>query len=265
MSDDSGDVVLITGGNGTIGSAIARRLADARDREIVLLGRNDERLNEARDDIVDATDHEAIRTVVTDVSRRDEVYELADRWEGPLDVLINNASATPRERRETPEGLEVQFATNVLGYFWMIRAFREILAESAPSRIVNVASYWAGGLELDDLQFERRRYDNDAAYRQSKQAERMLTRACAERLADRNISVNACHPGDTPSKLARNLGFGGHQSPDEAADTPAWLATSATGLDKTGCYFRDRSERTCQYMQDRDAVEAFWERCLAYD
>ena len=53
---------------------------------------------------------------------------------------------------------------------------------SAPARVVNVASYWAGGLDLEDLEFKRRRYDNDAAYRQSKQADRMLTVAFAERL-----------------------------------------------------------------------------------
>jgi NAD(P)-dependent dehydrogenase (short-subunit alcohol dehydrogenase family) len=79
--------------------------------------------------------------------------------------------------------------------------------------VVNVASYWAGGLDLGDLELERRRYDNDAAYRQSKQADRMLSVAFAERLRDAGVTANACHPGDVVSTLSRNLGFGGHETP----------------------------------------------------
>jgi hypothetical protein len=66
--------------------------------------------------------------------------------------LINNAAYTPRTRQETPEGIEMQFATNVLGYFRVIDEFTDILKASAPARVVNVASYWEGGLELNDLE-----------------------------------------------------------------------------------------------------------------
>jgi len=78
-----------------------------------------------------------------------------------------------------------------------------------------VASYWAGDLDIDDLEFKHRPYSNGAAYRQSKQANRMLTVAFAERLAEHRISVNACHPGDVNSNLSNDLGFGGHESPGE--------------------------------------------------
>lgn len=259
------DVALVTGANGAIGAAISRGIAEAGDYEVVLLCRDRDEAERTRSEIRDATDCDAVRYALCDVSRRSEVYELADDWEGPLDVLVNNAAATPPRRRETPEGLEVQFATNVMGYFWMIRAFEEVLAASAPTRVVNVASYWAGDLDLDDLQFERRSYDNGTAYRQSKQADRMLTRAFAERLEDRGVAVNACHPGDTPSKLSKNLGFHGHESPEEAADTPVWLATSPAGRESTGAYFKDRRTRECRFMADRDGVERLYEICGAHD
>ena len=158
----------------------------------------------------------------------------------------------------------MQFATNIMSYLWMMDAFTPILTRSAPARVVNVASYWAGDLGLDDLEFRRRRYDNAAAYRQSKQADRMLSAAFAERLAGDRISVNACHPGDVPSRLARNLGFGGHQSADEAADTPAWLATDDRGQAVSGAYFARRRRESCPFMQDRAGVEALFERCGAY-
>lgn len=264
-TSDRRTVAMVTGANGAIGRAICEGIADRDGYEVVMLCRNESRARQARDEVKAATGNDAVRYVIADVSRPASVDAVAEAWEGPLDVLINNAGATPKRREETPEGLEVQFATNVMGYFWMMRAFRDVLAASAPSRVVNVASYWAGGLELDDLQFERRRYDNDAAYRQSKQADRMLTAAFAERFEEDGIRVNACHPGDVPSKLAGNLGFRGGDSPEEAADTPVWLATSEAGLDETGAWFRDRSRQRGRYMRDREAVEALFDRCLEID
>jgi NAD(P)-dependent dehydrogenase (short-subunit alcohol dehydrogenase family) len=189
---------------------------------------------------------------------------LAERWHGPLHILVNNAAVTPRKRQETFEGIEVQFATNVLGYFWMTQAFTGHLRQSAPARVVNVASYWAGDLDLDDLEFKRRIYRNGTAYRQSKQANRMLTVALAERLRSYDISVNACHPGDVNSSLSNNLGFGGHDTPEEGAKTPVWLATSSVGQQVAGQYFEHMREVRCRFGENKQAVEALYEACLAY-
>jgi len=60
---------------------------------------------------------------------------------------VINAAVTPRRCEETPEGIELQFATNVMGYFWLIQAFSDRLKESVSARVVNVASYWAGNME----------------------------------------------------------------------------------------------------------------------
>lgn len=183
---------------------------------------------------------------------------------GPLHILINNAAASPRQRQETPEGIEVQFATNVLGYFWMPQLFSDHLKASAPTRVINVASYWAGDLDLKDLEFKRRRYDKGTAYRQSKQANRMLTVAFAQRLKPYTITVNACHPGDVNSRLSNDLGFGGHTSPDDGADTPVWLATDPVGQRETGKYFEQQHETRCKFGEDTAAVEALYAACLSY-
>ena len=61
-----------------------------------------------------------------------EIIKLAESWSGPLEVLINNAAATPRRLEKTPEGIEMQFATNVLGYFWMIKYFHPFLKHPFP-------------------------------------------------------------------------------------------------------------------------------------
>lgn len=264
MTASTPRVVLLTGATGVIGKAIAQGIAAHHDFELVLACRNRAKAERTVREVARATGNARVRYELVDVARRASVADLAARWQGPLHVLINNAASAPRAREETPEGLERTFATNVLGYFWMTEAFGDALARSAPARVVMVASYWAGGLDPGDMQFERRPYDNDAAYRQSKQAERMLARAFAERLRDRGVVVNACHPGDVASALSHSLGFGGSESPDQSAATPVWLATSPEAGATTGCYFEHQRERSCRFGADRQAVEALYRACLAF-
>lgn len=263
MANADKPVALVTGATGAIGQAIARQLAGKKYR-VVLACRNEAKARSAVEAIKQASRNPDVGYELVDVSRRASVEALAARWPGPLDVLINNAAITPRQREETPEGIELQFATNVLGYFWMVEAFRPALEQAAPARVILVASYWAGDLDLSDLEFKRRRYNNNQAYRQSKQANRMLAIAWAERLRPLGIAVNACHPGDVSSKLSNNLGFGGSESPDEGAKTPVWLATEPVGQQRTGQYFARRQEVPCQFAANTDAIEQLYQICSHY-
>ena len=265
MSMQPSKTVLITGATGAIGGGIARLIAEMPGYNPVILARERTRAESTVKELENLTGNTGIRYVIADLSRREEIRQLAARWDGPLHILINNAGATPRSRQETPEGIEMQWATNVLGYFWMIRFFAPHLAKNAPARIVNVASYWAGDMDLTDPEFRKRDYNNDTAYRQSKQANRMLTVAFAERLKDSGITVNACHPGDVRSTLASNLGYGGHESPVQGADTPVWVATSPSLEDVTGKYFEHRAESDCRFGRDRKAVDALFSICEGYE
>jgi NAD(P)-dependent dehydrogenase (short-subunit alcohol dehydrogenase family) len=257
-------VAIVTGATGAIGKGIAQGIAGKDGYEVVLVARDEDKARRAARDIVQATGNSRVRYEIVDVSRRASIQALAGPWGGPLHVLVNNAAVTPRRRQETPEDIELQFATNVLGYVWMIQAFGERLKQSAPSRVVNVASYWAGDLDLNDLEFRRRTYSNHKAYRQSKQANRMLTVAFAEWLKPYGVSVNACHPGDVNSKLSNNLGFGGAETPEQGAQTPVWLATESVGQAETGKYFEHKQEVRCRFGMDRQAVEKLYEACLSY-
>jgi NAD(P)-dependent dehydrogenase (short-subunit alcohol dehydrogenase family) len=258
-------VAAVTGATGAIGKAIALGIAEKPGYTVVLLARNEDKAKRAVQDIAQATGNRQVRYELVDVSRRASIQALAERWHGPLHVLVNNAAVTPRRRHETAEGIELQLATNVLGYVWMIQAFGEHLKQTAPSRVVNVASYWAGDLDVDDLEFKRRPYNNNKAYRQSKQANRMLTVADAERLRPCEVSVNACHPGDVISKLSNNLGFGGSETPEQGARTPVWLATDPIGQAETGKYFEHLQEVRCRFGTDRQAVERLHQLCLSYE
>ncbi len=256
-------VAVVTGANGAIGLAICQGLAE-RGMQVVMVCRRAERAREAMHVVGNAVAGARLWSEIVDVSRKREVFAFAERWQGRMDVLVNNAAIAPRQRGETPEGIELELATNVLGYVWMMEACERHLKASAPARVVNVASYWAGDLDLDDLQFRRRSYDNDTAYRQSKQADRMLTAAFAKRWPASELTVNACHPGDAHSTLSHSLGYGGHETPEQAADTPIWLATDPSVAGITGKYFAGRQMRPDEFVRDAQAVARLEAICASF-
>jgi NAD(P)-dependent dehydrogenase (short-subunit alcohol dehydrogenase family) len=255
---------IVTGAYGAIGRAIAEGVAKMPGVKVVIIGRNSEKITEAALSIANNTGNRNITGVAIDLGNKQEIRDFAESWKDPLHILINNAATAPRRLTLTGEGIEMQWAVNVLGYFWMMQFLHPKMKGQVDARIVNVGSYWAGGLDIDDPEYKRRPYDNDDAYRQSKQADRMLSRCFAEKLADDGITVNACHPGDVNSKLSNDLGFGGHESPAKGASTPLWLASSpeATGL--TGKYFEHMTEVHCAFSQDEDKVSGLYDLCHKY-
>jgi NAD(P)-dependent dehydrogenase (short-subunit alcohol dehydrogenase family) len=230
-----------------------------------MVGRDPEKLKSAVADVKRIVRNEKIEAYTLDLSCGRSIAEFADSIKYPVHVLINNASTTPRTRIESGEGIEIQWSVNVLAYFRMTNAFKQHLSAAGRARIVNVASGYAGNLDLSDPEFKRRKYDNNTAYRQSKQANRMLTKSFADILADKNIIVNACHPGEVNSKLSNDLGFGGHESPEAGADTPVWLALSDETASVTGRYFEYRRMANCSFMQDTDKVKRLYELCGEYE
>jgi retinol dehydrogenase-13 len=250
---------LITGATGAIGKSIARLIAEQENHAVTILARNENKAVDIVSEIRRSTGNQNVSFIRCDLSRKQEIIDAANMWKEPLHILINDAGITPRKREETPEGIEMQWATNVLGYFWMMKYFSPILEKSAPARIVNVASYWAGDMNMNDPEFKHRHYNNDNAYRQSKQANRMLTVAFSNRLKNKGITVNSCHPGDVRSTLASNLGFGGHESPDQGAATPVWLATSNELEGVTGKYFEHLQDSHCNFGRNIEKVEKLFE------
>ena len=149
----------------------------------------------------------------------------------------------------------------MLGYFLLTNELLAVLRKAEAARIVNVASGMAYGLELDDVEFKRRRYDASQAYAQSKQANRMLTWALARRLEGTAITANAMAPGACNTKLLHALypGFGGRTAA-QGADTAVWLANSPEVAGKSGRFWENRREATCRF-RDADNEEALWSLC----
>jgi retinol dehydrogenase-13 len=198
--------------------------------------------------------------MLCDVGERSQVKQLAaSLGDTPVDILVNNAAVTPKTRAETKDGIEQQWACNVLGYHWLMQELEPNLLRCGkpPARVVNVASSYAGGLDLADPEFKRRPYDADAAYRASKQANRMLTRAWADRWPRDRIVALSCHPGVATSAVSLGLGFDMDRSAAAAragAAEPLRLCAAPAPPELSGGYFRDGRQQECAFSADADAV-----------
>ena len=251
---------IVTGAYGAIGKAITEGIA-AEGYRVFMVGRDLQALQKVQAEIISKTGNPDVFIQQVDLASRQNIISFSEQFSGPLHVLVNNAATAPKKRTETPEGIEMQWAVNVLGYFWMIRYFHQFMAFQPDARIVNVASYWAGGLDLRDPEFKTRKYDNDTAYRQAKQANRMLTVAHSAKLKSFEIAVNSCHPGDVNSKISNAFGFGGHETPEEGAATPLLLALSPVVKDISGLYYEQGKPEECQFSGDRTAIMKLFDLC----
>ncbi len=271
--DLTGRVLLVTGANAGIGRAITYNLAALGGR-VIMACRSRERGGEARRSIARETDPDRLDLMQVDLSDQSSVRSFCERVDDRydrLDVLVNNAGIWPSRRRMTPDGLERTWAVNVMGYFLLSEWFSPLLKVSRPARIVNVASRMAGRLDLDDLEFERRRFVGRHAYMQSKQANRMLSWQRAEQLRNSGVTVNAVHPGGVNTRITRyQSGLWGWfarwafylvgSTPEEGADTPTWAAVSPDLEGVTGRFWADREEVPREF-DDRKAGRALRARC----
>ena len=257
---------VVTGAYGGIGQAICQDLASNLAHRVILTGRDGDALQAAVKQIRSRTHNPHVQGYPVDFSSKKSIENFAQQMaDETIDVLINNHATGPARREVSADGIELQWATNVLGYVWMTNALETNLKRAAPhARVVNVASYWPGRPDIDALEFKRRPYTTDDAYRQAKQANRMLTAAYAEKWRSEGITVNVCHPGDANTKLSNSMGFGGHETPEESARTPVYLAVSDDVAKITGKYFRNCRVEEDRFMKDKALVERLFQICQQY-
>ena len=254
---------LVTGANTGIGFEVARGLARSGFR-VVLACRDRAKGEAARNTIASEISDSHVETLVVDLASQSSIRSAGQEYSRKhdvLDVLVNNAGMSSPTRRESPEGIELTFATNVLGYHLLTGQLLALLRRAPAARVINTASMMAYGLDLDDVNFKRRRYDASTAYAQSKQADRMLTWALARRLEGTSVTANALHPGVVNTALLRSFapGYSGI-TPAEGADTAIWLATSPEVAGVSGRLWVRRRETRCEF-RGRENEEALWVLC----
>jgi NAD(P)-dependent dehydrogenase (short-subunit alcohol dehydrogenase family) len=244
-------VAVVTGATSGLGRVTAERLAELGAR-VILVGRNDEKLAKAVEEIGAATGSERLQGEIADLSLKADVRDLANRLlkrEAAIHILVNNAAVLPSERKLTPEGFETAFATDLLSPFLLTNLLLPQLRSSAPARVINVLSggMYLTGVNVDDLENEQGKYDGNRAYARAKRGLMILTEHWASQLEGSGVTVNAMHPGwaDTPGvreslpgfhKLTRSV----LRTPEQGADTIVWLAASTEAAGHTGKFWLDR-------------------------
>lgn len=252
----NGRVCVVTGATSGIGFVTARELA-RMGATVAVVGRDPVRTAEAVKQITGATGNAEVRGFLADLFLQAEVRRLSAELLQSyprLHVLVNNAGALFSRRSTTSEGFERTWALNVVSPFLLTVLLLPRLRESAPARVVDVASaaHRGGRLDFEDLQGERH-YSGYRAYGQSKLAIVLEAYEFARRLAGTHVTVNALHPGFVASRFGQN-NPGGVGSvihvlsilfgirPERGARTSVFLASDPAVEDVTGKYFAHRRE-----------------------
>jgi len=206
--------VFITGSSDGLGLLAGRMLVE-QGHAVVLHARNAERADSARSSLSGC---EAI--VLGDVAGIAAMRSVSDQVNalGRFDAVIHNVGIGDREARvETVDGLSRVFAVNVVAPYLLTALIER------PGRLVYLSSgmHAGGDASLDDLQWERRRWNSSQAYSDSKLHDLILAMAVARHWPE--VVVNAVDPGWVPTRM------GGRGAPDDLAKgafTQAWLAVS---------------------------------------
>jgi dehydrogenase/reductase SDR family member 12 len=272
-------VVLVTGAASGIGLAACRGFARL-GASVRAVARNERRAREAAEQILAAVSNADVRPLACDLSDLRALRALVDRLlagEERLDVLVHNAGVMPDHRTRSPDGHELMFATHVLVPFALNAWLGDLLARSAPARIITVSSGGMYGQRLPagDPESEGTSYSPSKLYARTKREQVVLSELWAERLADRGVVVHALHPGwvETPG-LARSLpGFRAAarvilRDPDQGADTIVWLGGAAEALESTGRFWHDRRPRPTHYLLGASSDppqrrQLLWDYCEA--
>jgi NAD(P)-dependent dehydrogenase (short-subunit alcohol dehydrogenase family) len=268
-----GRTCLVTGASSGIGEETALALARLGAR-VVLVCRSRERGERSRAAIAQRSGNDAVDLVLGDLASLAEVRQLAAELLATcpaIQVLVNNAAVVNLRRTTTVDGLESTFAVNHLAHFLLTNLLLDRIRESAPARIVNVASngHKLGKLDFDDLQSERD-YRCMRVYGVSKLANVLFSYELARRLQGTGVTANCLHPGAVATRLSHNNGAIAvivtallkpfFLSPARGAATSIHLAAADEVEGVSGKYFvRRREVPSSPASYDEAVARRLWE------
>ena len=271
--DMHGKRVLITGANSGIGKETAIGLAGL-GAAVVIVSRDEARGNAAAKDIQQQSNGSMVDVLIADMSLMASVRALAATYRqryNRLDVLLNNAGGITSRRKVTVDGFEETFARNYLGVFLLTNELLDLMKQSAPSRIITVASMAErfGSIHFNDLQSEHN-FTGMGAYSQSKLAMVMFTYELARRLEGTSVTANTLHPGFVrsnfgqgepgPLAVAMRLVMSFAISSRKAAETSIYLASSPEVANVTGTYFERKTAKKSSHRSfNITAQQRLWQ------
>ncbi|MEW2272897.1 SDR family NAD(P)-dependent oxidoreductase [Streptomyces sp. SID685] len=271
--DLAGVRAIVTGASSGLGVETARALT-AAGAEVTLAVRNMTAGAAVAETIARSTGGIPSRVARLDLADRSSVTRFVDAWRGPLHLLINNAGLVTGGLERTQEGWELQFATNHLGHFALATGLHDALALGAAdrdgARIVSVSStaHMRSGIDFDDLHFERRAYDPQIAYAQSKTANSLFAVEATRRWAHDGIVANTANPGGVATGLQRNFtpeqresldaaeaaGVFTYKTVEQGAATTV-VAAVAPEFARTGGHYLDDAQEAYTVPDDADLAQ----------
>ncbi len=256
----TGQVALVTGSTDGLGRQVALELAGL-GATVLVHGRNRERgeavLQDIRESGGDAAFYQADFAALAGVRGLAEAVR-SDHER--LDLLINNAGIWRREGDDTrhlsEDGHELMFAVNYLAGFLLTHALRPLLAASAPSRVINVASGAQTPLDFDDPMLEQA-FSPRRAYAQSKLAQITFTMDIAEAFAADGITVNSLHPATLmDTTMVRLAGMAPRATVAEGVEAVMQLAVSPAYAERGGLYLEGTEEARAHPQAYDEAAQA---------
>lgn len=268
-----GKNILVTGATSGIGEVAARELA-LMGAQVLIVGRNPQRVKESTERIMDAGKNLKILPFVADLSSIADIHRVAGEVKSSiprLDVLLNNAGAFFMGKTLSVDGFEMTFALNHLNYFLLTRELMDLLKSSTPARVVCVSSaaHYSGHLKFDDLQ-GLKNFSGWQSYSNSKLMNVLFTYKLSQLLSGTGISANVLHPGFVATNFGKSNGgifkpiFGiaqiGAISSDEGAKTSIYLASSTEVEGISGKYFdKSKPVRSSDESYDQSVMDRLWE------
>jgi NAD(P)-dependent dehydrogenase (short-subunit alcohol dehydrogenase family) len=243
---------LVTGGASGIGVETARALAQA-GAAVTIAVRDLAAGEKCASEIIASTGNPDVNAMRLDLADQASIAEFTRSWDGPLHLLVANAGVMMNPEQRTPEGWELQFATNYLGHFALALRLHNALTVNARERgarivVVSSSGHLFSPVVFDDIQFVFRPYDPLQAYGQSKTAAVLFAKGVTDRWATEGITANALNPGAIPTNLQRHVGgrlvtpVDRQKTTQQGAATSVLLATSPLVEGIGGRYFEDCNE-----------------------
>lgn len=274
-----GKLVVITGATSGVGYHTARKYASMGAR-ILMINRNEDKSERVRKELSDEFGA-SVEYFIADLAVLADIQRAGRHLaalEAPIDVLIHNAGLHLTTRTETPDGLEVNFVLHYLSTFIITSMLLEKFKKDGTGRVIFVGSegyrFAVWGLDLDDLQWEKRRYTGLQAYGAGKLAQLLTMHRFAAELAPFGVTINAMHPGMVRTETGKDNGKlyqwykkniinNKSMSPDISAEALYYLGASNDLAKTSDTFFHlTTEEELAPPARDLAAADELWARTV---